>query len=224
MAILTIDDLDIYLPSLSDGNIAEIESAMATAQFWAESYLGANRPLELTEFVEIKTLNNARQTTQLSYLPIVSSPEPIIKYRHGGNSTSLKEEVLISDWVTADSKDYVIDRNGRLHLTTNGINQWGRYTGNPTQIEATYTSGFDFADTDNPNAVAIKRSLASIVAFTQSQQAKGIQSYEEVGAYRVTFQSTSSASNSSSKAAGVSGTIPEIYLFPFKKYAPRHWR
>lgn len=188
MAILTSSDISIYAPSVTLEGDA-LTGVITQAQALAESSLGANRPLELTEFTEVKRVNRSLQTVYLSYFPVAASPVPLLSVRFGNVRSRFGRPVGISDWHELSADDYELDPTGQLNLSQSSA-FWARAvsTGSvSTEIKATYIAGFDFT-VDSYEVRQIKSVVGSVIAFQQSEgSGQGLKSFDYDGEYKKSF-------------------------------------
>lgn len=152
--ILTSADKLLYFPDLNLSG-SYLSAAILRAQVTAEGALGANRPLSLQQYTEIKPLNRRLQTCQLSRCPIVANPTPTIEARCGNTVDGWGRTHPATRWQLLEAAQYRIEfETGRLMLNS-GF----------TEIRATYTSGFDFTGDDDPKVREIKTAVASILLY-----------------------------------------------------------
>jgi hypothetical protein len=152
--ILTLADKPLYFPDLNLSG-RYLSAAILRAQVTAESALGANRPLPLQQHTEVKPLNRRLQTCQLSRCPIIADPAPTIEARCGNTVDGWGRTHPASRWQLLEATQYAIElETGRLMLHSDF-----------TEIRATYTSGFDFTQDDNPKVQEIKTAVASILLY-----------------------------------------------------------
>ncbi len=152
--MLTSADKALYFPDLNLSG-SYLNAALLRAQVMAEGALGANRPLSLQQYTEVKPLNQRLQTCQLSRCPIAADPTPTIEARYGNTVDGWGRTHLATRWQLLEATQYTIEfETGRLMLN-----------GNFTEIRATYTSGFDFTQDDDPKVQAIKTAVASILLY-----------------------------------------------------------
>ena len=247
MPILTPGSPEIP-SSLQCLDIDRLTVAIANAQRMAESTLGAGRPLALTEFKEILSVNKVMQTAQLSYWPIVNDPPPVVEVRqsttlHYGRSLGTSQwhrlqgaEPILNELGTPTLDDegnptftqaeYLIDEDGKLHLGRGFVGSgFGRSTPYQTdEVRVTYTSGFDFS-VDTYEVGQIKTAIATIMQAQSSDQYK-------TNVLKVTIDKEASGSYGSSGGGGNRKNAIDILSKPgglglvesmmfLKKYAPR---
>ncbi|MBE9178603.1 hypothetical protein IQ268_08530 [Oculatella sp. LEGE 06141] len=154
--ILTPGDKALWFPEVKLSGSA-LRAAIARSQMTAESSKGANRPLELQGHVEVKQLHITAQSCYLSRIPIAELPEPKIEARCGGHKDGFGRLYPISAWQVVPVDGYDLDYGtGRLQLA-GGL-------AIATEIRATYTAGFDFAE-DTPQTRNIKAAVAAILVY-----------------------------------------------------------
>lgn len=207
MAILTAADKPLYFPDVTLEGDA-LTGAIARITSIIEGPAGANRPLERGETEEIKRLNVAAQTAQLSYVPVALVPAPVIRARVS----------TVADWVELATDEYRIDFNGRLCIlgsVQHVVSRWARHPYDSNQwrfseVWATYTAGLDFT-ADTAEIRNLKAAAGQCLSFMVLNQAfAGVTRYEVFQEYVESYGSTSAA-----------GDIPGGLLAPFFKYRPR---
>lgn len=158
--ILTAADKPLYFPDCPLSGSA-LTAAIARAQMTAESAKGANRPLELQAFSEIRPISRTSQTCQLSRFPVVELPAPVLKARSRGFKDGFGRIAPATDWQALSADSYTIDyETGAVHLVHTSF---GRGWNTPlTELQATYSSGFDFSIV-TPETQAIKSAVATIL-------------------------------------------------------------
>ena len=211
MAILTTQELTTYAPTVAGGTEVNILIAQAAIEAW----LGF--PIEQAERVEILPLTARSKTTQLSYHPIADTPVPVIEIRQGNERDRLDRQSGVTDWVTLQSGDYVLDATGLLSLNiVNSAVSFGVTSINATDLRATYTAGLDFTQ-DTPEIKALKAATGQIITYQDSDHFK-----TGVTELRVDKQFQKKwATNSSSNGVSAAGQVPELFFRPFQKYKPR---
>ena len=211
MAILTTEELATYAPGVTGGTDIDI----LVAQTAIEGRLGF--PIELSERVEILTLTARSKTTQLSYHPIADTPAPVLEIRQGNERDRLDRQSVLTDWVTLQEGDYVLDATGLISL--NILNSSVSFSFNlisATELRATYTAGLDFTQ-DNPEINALKAATGQIITYQNSDQFKsGITEIDIKDQVRKKWTSSGGGSGVS-----VAGQTPESFFRPFQKYKPR---
>lgn len=175
MAILTAADLADLLPTSDE---FKINLAIAEAQAIAEGPMGANRPLELTEFTELKTVPPSG-IVLLTYTPYDSTFTPTLKIR-GGSYPTFGRYTEALDWRTVTADEYEIDdirAEARIKSAYtidgyHGINTMIGYRlrrpGMPNKrpdLRITYRSGFDFSG--GSTVAAMVKSLVKAVCYFQ---------------------------------------------------------
>lgn len=212
MAILTEADIAIYAPTITatgavlDAQIAIIQAAM-------ESPNGANRPLELQSFVDVRKLNRATQSIYLRYLPIAENPALTVEVRVAHSRDQYHHLSGVDDWEMLSSDEWILNETGRLDLDA-ALNRFGfsrqpSKSASATEIRATYTSGFDFS-ASNPDTNLIKAIAGQALTYQSSSKNSGVKRQKVDGEYEVEWETGSSA-----------GTFPDSMFLSLKKYAPR---
>ncbi len=209
MAILSESDKAKYFPTVTLEGIA-LEGAIASLQAILEGASGANRPLEVAQFTEIKRLNVIAQTVQLSYVPVLTVPTPIVKARV---STA-------ADWVTLGTDEYRIDETGRLVILSTAPagsptrSRWERHPGSNqwrfSEIWLQYYSGLDFSVDVFPISLLKAAAGQALTYLTTNHAFQGITSYESFQEYTVRYGTQALA-----------GELPSAMLSIFQKYRPR---
>lgn len=228
MAILQIHELDQYAPGIDISNVAYTTALLARCQGLAESALGANRALEVTEYQEIHDLSAASTSTRfyLYHAPIILSPEPKLQMRQG----------VPSKWADMNTQGYSIDNRGyvEVSLLLAGSFRLSLDAMFPRiQVRAVYSSGFDFSATSN-DVVLIKSivaQLAQIIFISDGGSAQlsaeslediGIEEFEAKDDSKVKYSQERTKTTTVNLAAEdkLNKAISNI-LFPLKKYSPR---
>ncbi|NEQ52173.1 MAG: hypothetical protein F6K11_18870 [Leptolyngbya sp. SIO3F4] len=209
MAILDESDLYTYV-SNADADEASIFLAQSTIEAW----LGF--PIEKAERIEILQLTTRSKTAQLSYVPIASSPIPVLEVRQGNERDRLDRQSVVTDWVTLQSGDYVLDPTGLISLNTrNSTVSFGLTPNHSTELRATYTAGLDFSQ-DTAEINALKAAAGRIITYQCS-------SNFNTGVIEVEIKNQSRkrwASNSLNQAESTNG-VPNSFFSAFQKYKPR---
>ncbi len=219
MTILTESDVSIYAPSVTLSGDALL-GAILNAQYQIESAKGANRPLEITQFIEQKHLNYNQQTAYLSYQPlIITDLYPMeVKVRIGNEVDVFGYGISPQEWQILDSSNYILDNHlGRVNLNLNNIltyySWWGYFYQNTrafyTEIQISYYSGFDFTDNTNLDVLFIKSMCGQVLSYLQSP------SYQGVKRLIVPFREFEIEYNNS-----IVGEIPKELFTPLWKYRP----
>jgi hypothetical protein len=209
--ILDITELSQYAPSLVDNPSAS--GIIALSQSLIESSQGANRPLEIREYQEIKKINRLHQNVFCSYTPIVATETLTIEVRFATQTTRFGRMVNLSDWIEIPPSNYILDSGGRISFNK----VFNLNLGNiPDEAKLTYQSGFDFSDNSNPEVLTLKTMFGQVLEYTQSNSFKGIKKIDISGEVSVEYNSSSNldASDSAYK-------VPNNLLLAFKKYQPR---
>jgi hypothetical protein len=213
-------------PSTTDQTL--LTSAIALAESLAQGSDGANRLLEITNYIEVFEVN--RNSFFLSYFPIVN-PESIEVYHRGQVSELWGIEGAIAFWQLVPSSQYFLDEDtGELVITNlpGGMGQfYSQAPRNPfrsmlrRQIKVKYQAGYDF-DSESPIVQSIKSSLILLAEQIQSPAiAQGIKSFEiDDEGHKTTYaSSTDNAIMGSASNRSASGLI----MRSFHKYRPRSY-
>lgn len=210
MAILTVGELATYAPGVSGGTEVDILNAQTAIEAW----LGF--PIEQAERIEILQLTARSKTTQLSYHPIASSPDPVIEARQGNDRDRLDRQSVVTDWFTLQAGDYILDSTGLISLNIlNSSVSFGFNLSYSTDLRATYTAGLDFTQ-DTPEIKALKAATGQIISYQTSEQFKtGAQEVEIKNQYRRKWAS------GNGNNGGTAGQTPDAFFVPFQKYKPR---
>lgn len=208
--ILTPCDLAKYAPSVRLEGEA-LTGLLEYLQTIVESDAGANRSLEITEHTEKITLNFKLQNFWLSYFPLVTPPEPLIKVRMANAQDSFRRGISAFDWIVLNNEQYQIDFDSQVHLQPSAIAQsygWGRQF-IFTEAQVTYSAGIDFTQ-DTAEVRSLKAACGQILTYMTNNQAYlGISAVNIVGEHSVQYNVTKA------------GEIPSSLLTPFKKYKIR---
>ena len=194
--------------------------------------MGCDRPLEKQEFVTVKQLAVELQTCYLDYLPIDTNERIIVKARIGNSRDRISGSAIpLQPWIELDTDEYDLNLvNGELSLNINtsfSSSAYGQHYGQCngfTEVEVTYTSGFNFCDRNDNVVQSLKASFMSIVDYLNSGWFSGqgaIKSKKVDDEFQETYQQVSTGGGGSGnlRGAGV-GQVPETLLIPFKKYQP----
>ncbi|MGL4947082.1 MAG: hypothetical protein ACRC4X_05390 [Cetobacterium sp.] len=135
-------------------------------QVLAEGSWGARRPLELQSVTQKIKINRVYQNARLPYWPIADLPAPIVKVRHGQPANRWGRFHGVTPWYFLDDPQYWIEENGKIHLHISHNFSWGHEVGssNVTELEVTYTAGFDFTQ-DTPDVRLIKAVVGNLAGF-----------------------------------------------------------
>lgn len=224
MAILTLNDALIYAPAIPVSNTLFAEALLLRCQGLAESPLGANRPLEITEYEEERelTISAVNHEFNLYRSPVLLAPPPI-----------LQTQVGINNWANMNDDNYHVKKDGycRVSLLMNASFSFGHSL--TTRIRALYSAGFDFTQAD-PDVLLIK-SIVGQLAQTlflaeggmsqlspESYTSTQIEEFESKDDSRFKKSKTALDHSAIAMAAGdkLNVAIKNI-LYPLKKYAPR---
>lgn len=220
MAILIADDFP-------GGSLTaeQIDRLIISAQRLAESTLGAGRPLEITEFVDLLPVNKVMQTAQLKYWPVLTSPAPIIEVRQSSTLTYGRSHGT-SQWTQIDADEYILDESGKIHLkigySNTGFNRSTLLQSD--EVRATYSSGLDFS-VPSYEVDQVKSAVLAVAVAQSSQQYQSNLSKAsiegEVSVQFSTSSGSSSSNSSSAKLANPSGLSLQESMEFLKKYSPR---
>lgn len=198
MAILVPSEKDIYFPHVNLVGDA-LTGAIRRAQMVAEGYWGANRPLELTSFTEIKSLSHNYQTAQLTYVPVKTTPVPTVEVRLGKFTDGFGRSFAPNEWTAIAATEWQLEYDiGEFFLKSQ--NQLYR----STEIKVSYTAGFDFS-IDSPEIREIKAAVGGILSYLESLPGKHVTNLNAVG---ITY-------------TGEFGKFPEYLLLPLRRHLPR---
>ena len=226
MAIITEAELAIFAPQVQMSGPL-LTASLASIQLLLEGPMGAQRPLELTEYNEIKDVRQKMQMVQLSYWPIVDLPEPILRVRTGNVQTRFSRSVPLGDWITLENPLDYMDHTGQVNLSRAGVGGFGFGGGGlATEINAIYTSGFDFSvGTTDPDAIGIKQLVGHILDYQQNDlMALGISAYsaDHEGKFTIRAPASSGSKGDSSKPnVGDTSDLVNVLLTAVHKYRPR---
>jgi hypothetical protein len=177
MAILTASDFADLLPTTDE---AKLDMAIAQAQAMAEGPMGANRPLDLTVYTELKTVPPSG-IVLLSFFPYDAAYTPTLQLR-GGSYPSFGRYNESLDWRTVTSDEYEIDTDrAEIRIKTaywQDANAVGgvrvatgyrlRRPGTPNKrpdLRIQYRAGFDFSG--GSTVAAQIKSLVQAIAYLQ---------------------------------------------------------
>jgi hypothetical protein len=243
MAILTPTDLALLAPDL-DTDPGQVNAIIQQAQMIAEGPNGANRPLEIQEFIETPVLNG-RGFCKLSRIPILEGESYPVTVEIRGRRMLANFGLPLADnqWISlSENSDYEVDYQlGEiriLHANAGGIDSTWSYYGGRRSIYSTrpfrrpteertspemrikYTTGFDFqANPIDPRAQEIKIAVAAIARLQQSSLASGLKQYQVTDFYSMTF----SADSAAMVASAADKTLLQDILMVLKRYRPREF-
>jgi hypothetical protein len=198
--ILTEDNYQEYTKGITlTGD--DLLVAIAQAQAIIESPNGANRPLDITEKKEILTTNGRLQNVYLSWKPVLLDPAIIVRGRYGKVKSPYGEVIPASDWETITG--FRVDDNELTVLSNSFCTGY-------SELEITYSSGFDFTDTTNPDVEYIKRHTGILLTYMQSPSFQGVKILDvPFKEFKIEF------------SQGVNAfEVPDWLMLPFRKYAP----
>ncbi|MEH1786881.1 MAG: hypothetical protein V7L23_15210 [Nostoc sp.] len=228
MPILTPEELLNYLPLLSLEPI-QAEGVIYRAQGIAESGYGANRNLEITQYIDERDLLRVGDF-RLPNFPLLSDPAPSIQIRDFGLVGYGGLIPQVSQWIDLESDSYNVDYEvgeirflntgliNNINVYTTGISLGVRRPRNypmhkypPPKLRITYTAGYDFSpNSTSPDVKKMKSALAAMIEVLVTKGAQGIKS-ETSDQDKIEYFSASEQQD-----------IKYLdYLAIFRKYAPR---
>jgi len=246
VAILTIADKDNYFPDVSATGQSLVALIQRT-QMLVEGNNGANRPLEINQFVQVKPIPSSG-VLLMDRTPIINDSVhyPIkVQIRWFASVNNQYYFPGVDDWQTVVAPDYYMDfdtgeiklraffnqysrfipSSGYSYSGTNPIARRNRVLGRfqPPQLKVTYYTGFDFVTQPLSNeAQAIKTALGGLVNFLGSQAgqaaSQGMSSFQLNNFYTIGYDPKAAMMATSKNAAG---SIVEEYLQLFKAYRAR---
>ena len=243
MTILSLADLASLAPGIDQSRAGAILGLITQVQAWCESPLGAGRPLEITQHREILKLPYDRDSImQLTRLPVLLTPDPLIEQRAGGPGSweSLPATSYSVDEITGEVEIWLTAATGfQLIFDSNYPNRLSAQT---IDIRATYSSGWDFSNTTDNTVLLIKNVAAGLAKFlwdanggvdqysTSTQSTTGAIASERIdNQYSVTYStSTSGATATTASLAtnngsgGMQQAIGNL-LYPLKRFQPREF-
>lgn len=192
--LLTPEELLNYVPSLSLSPL-QAEGIILRAQGIAESSYGANRNLEITQYVEERELLKVGDFRVPNY-PILSDPVLTIEIKDFGLLGYGGLVPQNSNWIPLDPSVYTIDYqlNQVTFLNTGLINNITVYTNGLSlgvrrprnypyhqypcpRLRITYTAGYDFSPESTCRDVRVMKSaLAAMIEILMTKGAMGIKS------------------------------------------------
>lgn len=232
MAVITIPKLKELVPQAQTVSDSTLRGIIDRTQAIIESPVGCDRPLEKQEFTEQYQLNTPSQSAFIRNLPIDTTAPFIVKARLGNgqrdrvNNLPLPIQPYVD--IPADGYDLQV-LTGELSLFSylhNPVyNAYGRTGGMNglifTEVEVTYTGGYDFCDTSDREVQRLQINFASAMNFMLSSSGfysgQGIKRKKVEKEYEIEFFNNMS-SNSSSGNDGSFFSIPASLLIPFYKY------
>jgi hypothetical protein len=221
MSIFSDDDLQEYFPSLT---LNQREAILISSIQLVESYLGCNRPLEITQQRDLKPL--PANELILSHYPLVVSEEnPIVidlKYSN------------INDWMSVNTENFTIDNEQGIinfkNTIFDGYNRWLSYGSNRVRnnqgrnnrvmCRINYYSGFIFEESLTNDEQKIKSNLLTLMQMkASSQYQENIKRFKLDDHYEVEYYSDNNM-NTNNPKGGYNSKINEILAW-FKKFSPR---
>jgi len=169
--ILTVQELRNYSPALSILGNLELEGLILRSQSLCESSLGANRELEVKDYILEKTLS-------VNKIPLVYAPVNIInsvEVKYCNFLVSFGDIPVNQNWEVLPEENYSLIGD-YLELNFNNINTQnirsarGRRGSNiEQQIRITYSAGLDFSATSQ-DILKIKSLIAAIAEVLYREQ------------------------------------------------------
>jgi hypothetical protein len=197
MAILVSADKAKYFPDVTATG-DELTGLIIAAQAMCESTYGADRPLDVTTFVDI--------------VPVYSSGIAFIKRSPliAVSAIAVRRSPQ-DDWQLVDSAAYSADTTTAQvnfkYLPVGSSSNFGSLKSSTrTEAKITYTSGFDFATDTSQEANNIRAVCGKVVTYMQQPIGTGQQSVTDA----LGFQSYTPLDN-----------YFGIFLLPLAKYKPR---
>jgi hypothetical protein len=183
------------------------------AQQIAESQIGANRPLEISSFVEIYPISRYRSA---AYGYCYLHHRPIVADSLSGRIRSLDRSVSLPEFVDLPSDALSVDRDGKVNVFWGSLSRYPYYGRSiedflvycEYEVEITYESGLDFT-ADTPEVKELKSAIANLICYLDNPSYKGI------AGIQIPFREFKLDFNKSE-----TGTIPAHFLIPFMKYRP----
>ena len=234
MTIISIPKLKELVPEAQNLSNAVLNAMIDRTQAIIESPMGCDRPLEKQEFTEHYQLNIPSQSCFIRNLPIDTTATLTVKARLGNGQRDRVNNLPlpIQPYVEVTSDGYDLNlQTGEISLFSylhNPIyNAYGRTGGMNglifTEIEITYTGGYDFCDLTNREVQRMQIDFGSAMNFMLSQSGfytgQGIKRRKVEKEFEVEFFQPMS-SNSGSGGGGSFFEIPQSLLIPFYKYRP----
>lgn len=237
--ILSPSDIPVYAPTVTLTGAA-LDGFLYRVQTLCESDLGADRPLELQSHREIIKVVSGYATFQIPYTPVISVEliEGRVRQYPGGTSAWYP----IQDW-TLDEEDSIINL---VSLDQSSLNFQFLGVGgvNLNEIRVSFTAGFDFTSTIDPEVKKIKSvagSLAMLLAKAEGLNATSVANASQIGDIVTPYGQTvgrvasweatdfakvqyaeTAISKSFATGEGYNSQIENI-LRPLRKYLPLRW-
>lgn len=224
--LISADNLLTFFP---DSCLEDLYLKASQAQSLVESYLVANRSLEIKRYSELKTIKDSGAVLLL-YLPILNDSEnyPItVEVRSKG-----------TPWLELNSDRYEIDFDlGELQINQSSNEYWSsshnaprqgligsqsRLTrGRVYQAKISYYSGFDLETSEilSNDSEMFKSNLINLIKFQSSESNAGLKRFKLDEHYEVEYQS--SGDKVSAKDSSGAGNPLNDLLAYFKKFRAR---
>lgn len=203
-------ELQPYFP---DSSLEDLNLKATQAQSMIESYLVANRVLEIKKYTELKTVKDSGNVLLL-YLPILNDVE--------NYPTTVEVRCQGTHWLELDADKYDIDFDlGELQINQFTNEYWtssynaprSRLRGYQThlargkayQAKISYFSGFDLSNPESAgvDSESFKNNLINLIKFQSSESNAGLKKFHLEEHYEVEYQASSDkASAKDSKGAG----------------------
>ena len=202
--ILTVQELRNFSPSLSVLGNLELEGLILRSQSLCESSLGANRELEVKNYILERTLS-------VNKIPLVYAPVNVInsvEVKYYNFLVSFGDISVNQNWEVLPEENYsLVGDYLELNINTHILRRNLRRRDNITQeIRINYSAGLNFSSTSQ-EVLKIK-SLISSVAEVMFREQKNIKEESSQGA-KIIYQDFKSLN-------------PYSNLLPlFYKYRPR---
>lgn len=225
MSIITPTKLIEYIPKAATISTPQLEALILRAQTVIESTIGCDRPLEKQVHNQIKKLNLGSSNCYLDFLPIDVNEPITVEARIGSGHRDRTTGFTIpqGNWQTIPVDGYTLTpTTGELNLYNYlfdiRLNTFGRnFPANYmsfTEIQTSYTGGFDFTDDQDREIKNIQIHLVNVLEYMMKGffTGEGVKMKQVDKEYKVEY-----FDNSSSISIG---SIPSNLLAPFNKYRP----
>lgn len=218
-----------YFPDESEESL---KLKIIQAQSLIESYLGANRSLEIKEYVEILPVRSTSNCL-LKFLPLINDA---VNY-----PIDLKLRTNSQEWINIDSEKYeidfelgeivfkdlsLVDRWSSVYDAPRSFNYYNRAR-QPrgkfySQIRINYFSGFDFS-TITPGSLTenVLLQFINLIRFQSDDKNSGIKRFSLEEHYEVEYQ-VDSARSSAKDSKGQGSPINDLLAY-FKQFKPRQF-
>ena len=165
--ILTVQELRNYSPALSILGNLELEGLILRSQSLCESSLGANRELEVKDYILEKTLS-------VNKIPLVYAPVNIInsaEVRYCNFLVSFGDIPVNQNWEVLPEESYsLVGDYLELNINTHILRRNLRRRDNITQeIRINYSAGLNFSSTSQ-EILKIKSCIAAIAEVLYREQ------------------------------------------------------